>query len=73
MRYLHPILSNSHRHELNEKVTVEEIYKALFDMSPNKSPRPDDFHALFFQKYWSVGFLGLNLNYSYFEDNSHLL
>lgn len=33
--------------------SVGEVKKALFDMHPSKSPGPDGFTALFFQKAWS--------------------
>ncbi|XP_021770735.1 uncharacterized protein LOC110734917 [Chenopodium quinoa] len=36
--------------------TDEEIKSALFQIHPNKAPRPYGMHALFFQKFWqSVG------------------
>ena len=33
---------------------MEEIRLAIFDMSPTKAPGQDGFHAIFFQKFWSV-------------------
>ena len=34
------------------KPTPQEIKKALFELKPFKSPRPDGLHPYFFQKFW---------------------
>lgn len=39
---------------LNSPITLEEVRQVVFDMNPDKSPRPDGFQALFYQKYWDV-------------------
>ncbi|XP_019200239.1 PREDICTED: uncharacterized protein LOC109193862 [Ipomoea nil] len=38
----------------NRDVTKEEIRKVVIDMSPLKAPRPDGFHAAFYQRSWEV-------------------
>ena len=49
-----PDLENSHSSGLLEKVSDEEIRKAVFDMKPLKAPGPDGFQPYFFQTQWSV-------------------
>lgn len=39
---------------LEEPYTLEEIKKAAFELHPDKAPGPDDFSALFYQKYWNL-------------------
>jgi hypothetical protein len=39
---------------LDRQFTVQEVERALFQMSPNKAPRPDGFTAGFFQKHWTL-------------------
>ena len=34
--------------------SAEEVKRALFQMSPSKSPGPDGMTALFFQKFWNI-------------------
>lgn len=34
--------------------SLEEISKALFSMGPYKSPNPDGFYQIFFQKAWDL-------------------
>lgn len=48
-----PPLEKDARQRLDELYTIEEVSKALKGMGPLKAPRPDGFHALFFQKTWS--------------------
>lgn len=33
---------------------TKEIWHAIFCMGPTKAPKPDGFHALFFQRYWGI-------------------
>lgn len=40
--------------DLLRPYTKEDVLHALQDMSPTKSPSPDGFSALFFQKYWDA-------------------
>lgn len=35
-------------------ITNEEVKSALFIMSPFKAPRPDGFHATFYQNMWDT-------------------
>lgn len=39
---------------LNAPSFADEKKKALFDMSPFKSPGPDEIHAGFYQKMWHI-------------------
>ncbi|KAL3812349.1 hypothetical protein ACJIZ3_013617 [Penstemon smallii] len=39
---------------LLQPFSADEVHRALFSMYPLKSPGPDGFPPLFFQKYWSV-------------------
>ncbi|CAM8916763.1 unnamed protein product [Rhodiola kirilowii] len=38
--------------KLNEPFTLDEVRRALFQMSPTKAPGTDGFPAIFFQKHW---------------------
>ncbi|CAM8982176.1 unnamed protein product [Rhodiola kirilowii] len=40
--------------KLCEPVSKIEVQAAVFQMSPLKAPGPDGFHALFYQKFWSI-------------------
>uniref|UniRef100_A0A803PKR6 Reverse transcriptase domain-containing protein n=1 Tax=Cannabis sativa TaxID=3483 RepID=A0A803PKR6_CANSA len=40
--------------DLDRPVTEEEVCKAVFDMHPDKSPRPDGMTPAFFQKCWPI-------------------
>lgn len=35
-------------------ITMEEVKKALFEMSPHKAPGPNEFHAGFYQQAWEI-------------------
>ena len=39
---------------LNKPFILEEIKIAFFNLSPDKSPRPNGFQAFFFQKCWDI-------------------
>ena len=41
-------------HMLLQPYTPEEVRRALFQMHPSKSPRPDGMSPFFFQKYWDI-------------------
>ncbi|XP_060969635.1 uncharacterized protein LOC133036885 [Cannabis sativa] len=43
-----------HNQQLLDRVTEEEVRRALFHMHPGKSPGPDGMTHGFFQKYWNV-------------------
>uniref|UniRef100_A0A2N9GD29 Reverse transcriptase domain-containing protein n=1 Tax=Fagus sylvatica TaxID=28930 RepID=A0A2N9GD29_FAGSY len=44
--------------KMNRRLTrpfkFEEVQRAVFQMHPSKSPRPDDMSCFFFQKFWSI-------------------
>lgn len=54
-----PLISDQDNKVLLTPFTVEEVYKVVFSLSPDKAPGPDGFAALFFQKCWDV--IGFNL------------
>ncbi|WOH08816.1 hypothetical protein DCAR_0728264 [Daucus carota subsp. sativus] len=39
---------------LDRGFTIEEIKKAVFSMSPDKSPGPDGMNAMFYQQHWDI-------------------
>ncbi|CAJ2665276.1 unnamed protein product [Trifolium pratense] len=39
---------------LTQEVTKEEVYQALNQMHPLKSPGPDGFQGVFFRRYWHI-------------------
>ena len=39
---------------LNRPITLEEVWKVVFNMSFDKSPGSDGFQAFFFQKCWEI-------------------
>lgn len=46
-----PLLSESDRSHMDSPITEEEIYKALKDSAPGKSPGPDGFTIHYLKKY----------------------
>ncbi|KAK6117950.1 hypothetical protein DH2020_048313 [Rehmannia glutinosa] len=46
--------SDEMNQQLQCEFTKDEVTKALFQMFPIKSPGPDGYPALFFQKYWNI-------------------
>ena len=66
---------------LDRPITMDEVQTMVFNMSPDKSPRPDGFQAFFFKKCWDIleedlwraieasrngGSLLAEINFSYF-------
>lgn len=47
-------LSSDMVDRLSKPFVNEEVLVALKGMHPGKSPRPDDFPALFYQKFWDL-------------------
>lgn len=48
---LQPVISEEENNNLIVNVEDEEIKAAVFDLAPDKAPRPDGFPPYFFQKY----------------------
>lgn len=49
-----PTVTNAMNADLCAPYKALEIWYALFQMYPTKSPRPDEMPPLFFQKYWDI-------------------
>lgn len=49
-----PKLSESILEGLVAEVTLEEVHRSLFSMSPLKAPGVDGLHAKFYQANWDV-------------------
>ena len=47
-------ITGSMREYLLSPYSVEEVKRAIFNWGSTKAPGPDGFHAIFFQKNWSV-------------------
>lgn len=50
----YPSIPNDDLLKLGEKVSKDEVRKAVFNMKPWKAPGPDGFSAGFYQKSWDV-------------------
>lgn len=50
----HPTLTHNQFDSLSRVVTMEEVKRAVFEMSHLKAPGPDGMHALFYQDNWPV-------------------
>uniref|UniRef100_A0A803NPV8 Reverse transcriptase domain-containing protein n=1 Tax=Cannabis sativa TaxID=3483 RepID=A0A803NPV8_CANSA len=48
------LVSDAQANIMIEPIADDEVRKALFQMHPDKSPRPDGMTPGFFQKYWNV-------------------
>eukprot|EP00253_Pinus_taeda_P008616 PITA_08616 len=48
------VISQRINESLEAKATKDEVKKALFDMDPDKAPRPDGFSARFLQVCWPI-------------------
>ena len=51
---VHKSISADAATDLVRPVTCEEVRTMIFNMNPNKAPRPDGFTALFYQKSWNT-------------------
>lgn len=47
-----PSLSHADKHLLNRAVSLPEIKITMFQIGPQKAPRPDGQIPILFQKYW---------------------
>lgn len=54
LRGMFPILNSLDFDYIHAPFTPNEIKRALFDMSPFKSPGLDGLHASFFQRLWQM-------------------
>lgn len=48
------VKSQQTKETLEAKITQDEVKKSLFDMDPNKAPRPDGFSTRFLQDCWLI-------------------
>lgn len=48
------IITPEDNYELCAQVSDQEIHNAVFQLDPDKSPGPDGYPPLFFQKYWGI-------------------
>lgn len=48
------VLSSNEHKFLSQLSTANKVPRALKGMFPTKSPSPDGFHAVFYQKFWDV-------------------
>lgn len=56
---------------VNRTVSMEEVKEAMMGMAPLKALGPDGFHAMFYQKYWSiVGVSMYNLVVDFFSNGN---
>lgn len=49
-----PGIASNFMMDLTKSVSVQEVYDALFGMSPLKAPGVDGLHAQFYQSQWNV-------------------
>ncbi|XP_057854761.2 uncharacterized protein LOC131064586 [Cryptomeria japonica] len=47
-------VKDEHNQRLMEPVSMEEVKLVVFGLGSDKSPGPNDFPALFFQKFWDI-------------------
>lgn len=56
-----PSITQVARDRLSTIVSIDEIRRAIFGMSPLKAPRLDGFHLKFYQSNWDI--VGLSICY----------
>lgn len=81
LKFIPKLVTAEENQNLNRPITLEEVRTMVFKMSPDKSPGPDGFQALFFQRCWDIlgedlwraieasrngGSLLAKINYSFF-------
>ena len=49
-----PVVTEEMSRSLERGFTIEEIKKAVFSMSLDKSPGPDGMNAMFYQQHWDI-------------------
>jgi hypothetical protein len=54
LSFVTPRVSDEMNSRLLQRFTEDEVRRALFQMHPLKSPGPDGFPAVFYQKYWNI-------------------
>lgn len=52
--YIPTTMTTSQNEELLQPITEEEVKRALFQMNPDKAPRPDGMTPGFYQQYWKI-------------------
>lgn len=51
---LNRVVTENMNEMLDKESNAMEIREALFNIHPTKAPRPDIFHAIFFQTFWEI-------------------
>ncbi|XP_058776514.1 uncharacterized protein LOC131650817 [Vicia villosa] len=51
---IHPLISSTDNESLTAPLSKDELYMALSQMHPNKSPGPDGFNPAFYQNFWDI-------------------
>jgi len=46
--------TDEHNELLLQSITKEELHTTLFQMHPDKSPGPDGFNSVFYQRFWEM-------------------